>query len=716
MWAAAMRTLLIDNYDSFTYDLYQLIGEVNGQPPVVVRNDHHWSSVPGHRFDSIVISPGPGRPDRIRDFGISAEAILRGGLPVLGVCLGHQGICHLFGGTVEPAPVPVHGRSSQIEHAGQDIFAGLPTPFSAVRYHSLTVTGLPESLERIAWTADGLIMGVRHREAPIWGVQFHPESIRTQHGRRLLANFRDLASGQRPGSRPVRGLGPIAGPDPTAGRGPTAARPGTGATGRPAFRVHVRELAAFPDPVAVYADLFAAERHSFWLDSAGAPDRLSRFSFMGDGTGPLAEYITYRVRTRAVTVHRGDGVMQRVEQPFFDYLDARLRERAVPAPPGLPFEFNLGYVGYLGYELKAETGGSAAHESTTPDAALLFADRMLAFDHLERRCYLLCLTATGVGSGGGERDALAWLAETAERLKELPLAPRPAGPRERSTGPGDGLAGPPGLIRLRHDRHVYLKRITECLEEIHNGESYEICLTNMATVDAPVDPVAAYLRLRQISPMPYGALLRLPDASVLSASPERFLSIDTAGSVESMPIKGTRPRGVTPEQDLSLRRDLLEHEKDRAENLMIVDLVRNDLNRVCEVGSVEVPRLFEVETFASVHQLVSTVRGTLRPDRSPVDCVRAAFPGGSMTGAPKIRTMEIIDRLEEEPRGVYSGALGWFGLSGAVDLSIVIRTIVISDGRARFGIGGAIVALSDPALEYEETLVKAGAMVAAVTT
>ena len=187
-----MRTILVDNYDSFTYNLYDLIAKVNGEPPVVVRNDVRWSDVPIEEFDSVVISPGPGRPERPRDFGVSARAIVDSGLPVLGVCLGHQGICHLVGGAVEHAPQPMHGRISKVHHTGADVFAGLPNPFSVVRYHSLAATELPDVLEAIAWTEDGVVMGVRHREAPIWGVQFHPESILTENGRTILKNFLKL--------------------------------------------------------------------------------------------------------------------------------------------------------------------------------------------------------------------------------------------------------------------------------------------------------------------------------------------------------------------------------------------------------------------------------------------------------------------------------------------------------------------------------------------
>jgi para-aminobenzoate synthetase len=668
-----MRTLLIDNYDSFTYNLFQLLGEVNGQPPVVVRSDVAWSDIAIQDFDNVVISPGPGRPERETDFGVSRQAILASGLPVLGVCLGHQGICHLFGGEVGHAPAPIHGRISAVLHTGKDIFAGIPSPFDAVRYHSLTVTGLSDELEAMAWTEDGVLMGVRHRSLPIWGVQFHPESISSRYGRELLANFRDLTIAHH------------------RRRGQAA----------PA-KVHVRRLPVAVDAEQAYTELFSGAAHSFWLDSSSADIGTSRFSMMGDGSGPLAEYLTYSVEDKTVTVHRQGQAPELVTSPFFDYLDEQLRHRALPAVPGLPTSFNLGYVGYLGYELKAETGGTAEHRSHVPDAAMIFADRAVVFDHADGACYLLCLGPKQVSP-----EVEAWLDTTAAKLVSLPPA---AATAVEAVPAVDVLSH----VKLRHDKDAYLKRILICLREIEDGESYEVCLTNTAAVAATIDPLATYRHLRRISPVPYGAILFFGDHAVLSASPERFLTIDADRVVESKPIKGTRPRGATPEADEQLRRELAAEEKDRAENLMIVDLVRNDLNATCEIGSVHVPTLFDVETYAQVHQLVSTIRGTLRAETSPVDCVRAAFPGGSMTGAPKIRTMKIIDALEEGPRGAYSGALGWFALSGAVDLSIVIRTIVMDGDQTTFGVGGAIIALSDPEDEFEETLVKSRAMVAAI--
>ncbi|WP_033443412.1 aminodeoxychorismate synthase component I [Saccharothrix sp. NRRL B-16314] len=676
-----MRTLLIDNYDSFTYNLFQYIGEVTGRPPVVVRNDHDWSRIRLSDFDAIIVSPGPGRPDRERDFGISARAVLDSELPVLGVCLGHQGIAQLFGATVDLAPVPMHGRESQVRHTGEGIFAGLPSPFTAVRYHSLAATDLPDDLEAVAWTDDGVIMGLRHRHKPVWGVQFHPESIGSEYGKELLANFRELALAHVRSRRVTH----------------------------PKYEVLVRRVDVLPDGEAVRSTCFADGGAMFWLDSSAVIDGLSRFSFLGDDSGPLAEYITYRVADTTVTVRDAQGRTSEVRQPFFDYLEERLDRRRVPVPEGLPFEFNLGYVGYLGYELKAETIGDPTYKSAYPDAAMLFTDRVIALDHAEGCCYLLALAERGAPA-----PATAWLDETAARL--LSVAP-PAARAERAdtsvlrTREHDCFGAE---AQLRHDKDAYLSRIDACLDEIRNGESYEICLTNMVRVPMSARPGPLYSALRAISPVPYSALLEFPGIAVLSASPERFLSIDADGSVESKPIKGTRPRGDSPVEDAALREDLLNREKDRAENLMIVDLVRNDLNTVCSIGSVHVPVLFDVESYAPVHQLVSTVRGSLRPDATAVECVRAAFPGGSMTGAPKKRTMEIIDRLEEGPRGVYSGALGWFSLGGAANLSIIIRTMVLTPAAVEFGVGGAIVALSDQEEEFTETVVKAGALLAAL--
>ena len=219
--------------------------------------------------------------------------------------------------------------------------------------------------------------------------------------------------------------------------------------------------------------------------------------------------------------------------------------------------------------------------------------------------------------------------------------------------------------------------------------------------------------LRAASPVSYGAYLNLGDVKVLSASPERFLQLD-GGRVETRPIKGTRPRGATPDEDGALAAGLLASEKDRAENLMIVDLLRNDLGKVCRVGSVRVPKLFDLEGYASVWHLVSTVCGELRSGLDSVDLLRACFPGGSVTGCPKIRAMEIIEELEPVRRGVYCGAIGYLSFTGAMDTNIGIRTLVLRDGRMDLQVGGAVTYDSDPEAEYAETLAKGGALLGAL--
>jgi para-aminobenzoate synthetase len=670
-----MRTLLIDNYDSFTFNLFHLLGEVNGEAPIVVRNDElPWEELAALRVDNIVISPGPGRPERQRDVGVSLDVLQRTDLPVLGVCLGHQALAHVTGGVIHHAPTVMHGRLSEIHHDGRGLFAGIPQGFAAVRYHSLAVGAVPASLRVTAWTPDDVVMGLEHRSRPLWGVQFHPESISTEHGGALLRNFRDLTHAQ-------------------GGRLSRAERP----AGRPVAgpRLHHRMLTTWCDPEAVFVALYGDRDHAVWLDSARAEPGLARFSFMGAPDGPLGQVVRYDVATRVLTVDRA-GRREELRESVLDHCKRELTRMRADAPE-LPFDFVCGFAGYLGYELKAECGGTLAHRSPLPDATLVFCDRLIAFDHDERRLHLVAL-ADATGAGAAEE----WLATTGRRLEALA---RPA--------PAPAVAGALSFS-AREGRDAYLANIGACLHEITEGETYEVCLTTQLHSDGAIDPVAAYRALRARNPAPHAALLRLGDVSVLSSSPERFLRVNRERIVESKPIKGTAPRAADPAEDMWRAAALREDDKSRAENLMIVDLVRNDLGRVCALGTVEVPALMAVESYATVHQLVTTVRGRLRDDATAIDCIRAAFPGGSMTGAPKLRTMEIIDRLETGPRGVYSGALGFLSVNGTADLSIVIRTLVASPAGLQIGAGGAIVAASDPEAEHAEMLLKARAVLGAV--
>lgn len=426
-----------------------------------------------------------------------------------------------------------------------------------------------------------------------------------------------------------------------------------------------------PDAEAAFLACFADEPEAFWLDSALVVPGLSRWSFLGTG-------------------RRGPETLAA--------LQATLRDAGGAGEA--PFPFRGGWVGWIGYEAKGDCGYVRPHPSPTPEVALLFAERFLVLDHAEGRAWLAAVLP--------ETEAEAWLAETAERLAALASAPAPAPAPPRGSGPA--LVAVP-----RHGAGAYLQRIAAAQAEIRDGESYEICLTERLELRAEAEPLTVYRHLRRLNPAPWAAFLQIGGVAVAGSSPERFLAISAQGELEAKPIKGTARRGRDAAEDAALAAALQSGEKDRAENLMIVDLLRHDLGRVAALGSVSVPALMAVESYATLHQLVSTVRARLAPGLDAVDALRAAFPPGSMTGAPKRRTLEILDRLEEGPRGIYAGALGWFGLDGAADLSVVIRTLVQeTPGHWSLGTGGAITALSDPRAELEEVRLKARAPLAAL--
>ncbi len=474
-------------------------------------------------------------------------------------------------------------------------------------------------------------------------------------------------------------------------------------------RLLTQRIDALPDPESAFVHLYGQSANAFWLDSSAAGER-GRFSFIGDSDGPLAAVVTYDVEAAQVRVRRG-GEVATHDESIFDYLDRELRGLRRLSTE-LPFDFDCGFAGYLGYELKADCGGNAAHRADAPDAAFVFADRLIAFDHEERHTYLLAFVPSPPelhqisGLADGEFDAVRegerWIEQTAARLGSLP----PLAEADVDAAHAD--------LSLRRSPQRYREDVAACKRYLTAGDSYEICLTNKVVADVAPDPLQLYRALRRANPAPFAAYLRFGDLAVLSSSPERFIAVDRDGWAEARPIKGTSRRSADPAEDDRLAASLAADEKSRAENVTIVDLLRNDLGRVCKIGSVEVPELMRVETYETVHQLVSSVRGRIRDGAGPADCARACFPPGSMTGAPKLRTMEIIDELEGEARGVYSGAVGYFGLGGGCDLSVAIRTIVLDGGAATIGAGGAIVVDSDPDDELAEMLLKARAPIAAL--
>ncbi len=483
----------------------------------------------------------------------------------------------------------------------------------------------------------------------------------------------------------------------------------------PGPELQVERLGSCPDSAALFRALYGASSHAVWLDSsnaaAGRPVDRNAVSIMADGGGPLGALAEHRAGTTTITRGR---VSVRIRGPFFRWLDSVWGGAAVQLPDDVPEGFALGWIGCLGYELKRETGGSDV-AAPTPDAALIFAGRGIVLDHQRQLTYLLTLTHAAGLDEAASAEAARWR-EQARRAIGALSAGAPDGGEQDAGAPSDGgeqegrapSAAAPAFT-LRDSRASYLDKVRRAQAEITEGNSYEICLTTQLAADASpgLDDLGTYLALRRRNPAPFATYLRFGDLTVASTSPERFMSIRADGWLRAEPIKGTRRRLEDPAEDAAAKAELAASPKDRAENIMIVDLLRNDLSHYAVPGTLRVSRLCAIESYATVHQMVSTIDAQLRPDASRAEAVAAAFPAGSMTGAPKISTMEILDQLESGPRGIYSGAAGYFSLSGASDLSVVIRTLVRHGSRLSLGVGGAITADSDPAAEWDEVRAKA---------
>jgi len=433
----------------------------------------------------------------------------------------------------------------------------------------------------------------------------------------------------------------------------------------------------------LYFEPLADRAWAAFLDSGRPLSGAGRYDILA-----ADPYITLTTRGGVTEIRCADQVRLSSQDPFA-LLRSQLGE---PVPPLPDLLFPGGAIGWFAYDLgrRIERLPTLAENAEQlPDLAVGIYDWALVVDHLARKARL-------VGLGRDPQTRERW-----DTLVSLFRDPRPAPTRGRLR-----VLGPPRSNLTRHEYGRAFERIRSYLLE---GDCYQVNLAQRFSAPVTGDPFAGYRVLRRLNPAPFSAYLKTPFAQVLSSSPERFLAVRD-GQVETRPIKGTRPRGRTPETDSASKRELAANPKERAENLMIVDLLRNDLGRVCSLGSVRVPKLFDVESYATVHHLVSTINGRLAPRQDAVSLLRACFPGGSITGAPKIRAMEIIEELEPHRRGVYSGAIGYLGFDGAMDTNIAIRTLIRSAGTIRFWAGGGIVHDSQVEEEYRETFDKAAAL------
>ena len=479
-------------------------------------------------------------------------------------------------------------------------------------------------------------------------MQFHPESICTENGREMLENFFRL--------------------------------------GREFYEKEEEFIYEVMDFLGEGEEIFRKLYPKFpkvlWLDSSKVEEGLARFSIFGLSSVEKGHSLTYHVDSGVVKKSWENGRIEEFSESIFDYLQRNRKSWKLKEE--LPFDFQLGYIGYFGYELKKECVTGNQHSYEYPDAQFRYVDRAVVLDHLEKKLYLL--------SEGREK---VWIEEVKEILQSA-----------ESYQEREHFSDYPRVAFVENKKQ-YLENIRKSQELISQGESYEICLTNRLDIFAKIHPVDYYLLLRKVSPGSYSAFLPYENISIASSSMEKFLTIDRNRIVETKPIKGTIRRGNTAEEDEKLKRSLVEEEKNKSENLMIVDLLRNDLGKVSEIASVKVPKLMAVETYTTLHQLVSTITGKVASQYDSIDVIKASFPGGSMTGAPKKRTLEIIDHLEKVPRGVYSGSIGFLANNGTADFNIVIRTAIIEKEKVSLGVGGAIIALSNAEEEFEEILLKA---------
>ncbi len=663
---------LLDNHDSFTYNLYQYFGEI-GEDIIVKRQDNCTiKDIEEVHPSLIVISPGPCTPDEA-PLSLAVIDHFKGKIPILGVCLGHQAIGQFFGGKVIRALQPIHGKTGSIRHSQRGVFQDLITPLEVTRYHSLIIerSTLPEELQITAESEDGEIMGIRHTELPIEGIQFHPEAILTHSGHQLLKNAVNNAKKWQSHKAPSPWI--------------------------------IKPLSVSTPPYRLF-EAFNEDPSPFFLDSGNGYKELGAYSYMG--SSPFLEATAYSDHLELVWPNcskREQTPLHRSES--LDFLDKSHRKYHVPHSP---FPFSGGAVGFLSYDLKNEIERLpriAKDDLNLPLWRFAWYDGIVIYDHSQGNYWI---TACGIDEDGICHTELA--KARIQRLEQIlyPFVVREQLSTEEKLDAWEYL--PYSTIEPSVTREQYLADLQRVIDYIYAGDIYQTNLTQRFSMNWGGDAWNLYSQLHRQNPAPFAAFLPYPDFQVLCSSPERFIRIQSDGQIETRPIKGTRPREKSPSADQLRAVELQNSAKDRAELTMIIDLERNDIGRICRFGTVKVPDLIRLEKYPTVWHLVSTVTGQLLPGLKPSDILRAVFPGGSITGAPKIRAMEIVEEIEPHTRGIYTGSIGYMGFDGAWDFNIVIRTILLKDGKAYIHVGGGIVADSKPEDEYNETLHKAKAL------
>lgn len=479
-------------------------------------------------------------------------------------------------------------------------------------------------------------------------------------------------------------------------------------TKRATFVPVVKEVVAdLLTPVSAFLKIAEHSDYAFLLESVEGGEHLGRYSFLGKDP-----FLILRGRTGETLIER-QGVVTRAEQPFIDTLRGLMNSFQSPFVPGLP-RFTGGAVGYLGYETAAwfepavarEASADAPPPAATPDTAdeagFMLFDTVLAFDHVQHRILLIANARIA-----GDEDLRALYQFACAKIEFL------EGELERALSLSRQPAGAPLALESNLTRPAFEAMARQAKEHIAAGDIYQVVLSQRFSAEVGVDPFTVYRALRHVNPSPYMFFIRMGQRSIVGSSPEMLVRVEGRHAV-THPIAGTRPRGRTDDEDQRLADELKRNEKERAEHVMLVDLGRNDLGRVCQYGSVRVPTFMALERYSHVMHLVSVVEGQLADDSDRLDALVACFPAGTVSGAPKVRAMQIINALEPTRRGIYAGAVGYLDFAGNLDFCITIRTIVLEQGRASIQAGAGIVADSNPAAEFEETRDKARAMIRAL--
>jgi para-aminobenzoate synthetase len=742
------RILFIDAYDSFTNNIVGLLETTLAVQVSVIHHDCPMKDLKAllRDFDAVVIGPGPGHPENPKDIGLISqlweldEADL---LPIFGVCLGFQSLASAHGATIQQLPRPRHGIVTRVTHQNSDIFTDTGK-FYATNYHSLTVR-LPSSVEGtlmpLAWDFDdevngAIVLALRHATKPFWGVQFHPESecTTTDAARRMITNWwaqadawislhhrsvsHDVKHIARLLSNPAR----INGNEKSSSTVETIYINGTcdtidplheslGGKGcrRPSL-LWERYAASKVAPTRLYETLREGGDAVVLLDSQDHPK--GRFSILGLVHSQSSPMLTYRVADRALRYGTGSDIasfptrtLESIEQ-VWPLLQEAL-DNNKPDQQYLPDEIPFwgGWMGYISYEAGLETIDVNLHESCAasqaPDINMVFVYRSIVIDHQSSSAVVQTLLPNDE----------SWVKEIGAKIIEISSCPK-----EQDSDDLE-LKGSLQLSQiLKPSELEYCAKVALCQETLAVGDSYELCLTDESKLLSPstLDPWKLYKKLRLQNAAPYGSFLQLCGVTVVGSSPERFLQWDRQGHLEFRPIKGTVKKG--PNITRADAHAILNSSKERAENLMIVDLIRHDLSGVVGAANCHVSQLMVIEEYETVYQLVSAIEGHLPVDKSGIDVLRVSLPPGSMTGAPKKRSCEVLRDLEKRPRGVYSGILGFMDVGGAGDFSVVIRTAFRRGPNDvwRIGAGGAVTIQSDVTSEFHEMETKASSVLGAM--